>query len=275
MSEIVALAATVHAPYITGWPNRASTEHRQATFVGFKTLGDVFKRANVDTIVVFTSEHIVNLEPRMAPAFTIGVGNTHPVFPEPQFGLSTKSFTGDRTLALELVKSLYEAGFDPAHSVAMQLDHGTVLPLSLMGFDSSLAIVPILVNTLFHPLPTLSRCRALGIALAEIIERSSLPRRVGVVATGGISHTVGKPHPERNYPAFDRAFIEELAKGKTERCCALSDQEIENVGNGTQEIRNWIAVAAAARPVIPRVVTAIPFAPGWDTAVFQLLWEAA
>ncbi len=81
-------AATVHFPYMTMWPERASAEHRSATAAGFARIGRAFSDAGIDTIIAVTSEHIVNLQPRLAPPFTIGLGDSHPAFPEPQFNLA-------------------------------------------------------------------------------------------------------------------------------------------------------------------------------------------
>ena len=268
-------AATVHFPYMTGWPERASSEHRAATTAGFAQLGRAFADAGIETIVVFTSEHIVNLQPRLAPAFTIGVGESHAAFPEPQFKLAPVTRRGDPELADALVRALYGAGFDPAHSSELRLDHGTTLPLAQLGIGDDVRIVPIIVNSIFAPLPTLARCRALGTAVAAALATSTLGRRVALLATGGISHTVGAPGMERNDPGFDAAFLGALAAGDLDRACAYSDAALDASGNGTHEIRNWIAVAAAMHPARPRVVTDITYAPGWDSGVHQLLWDAA
>ena len=268
-------AATVHFPYMTAWPERASAEHRDATLAGFARLDHAFADAGVQTLVVFTSEHIVNLQPRMAPAFVVGTGERHAAFPEPQFNLEPIERRGDPELAEELVRGLYANGFDPAHSSELRLDHGTTLPLAQLGIGAGVAIVPVLVNSLFPPLPTLRRCRELGAALAAAIGRSTLGRRVGLLATGGLSHTVGAPGMERNDPAFDAAFVQALAGGDLDAACSASDAELDAAGNGTHEIRNWVAVAGAMQPRRPRIVTAIPYAPGWDSGVHQLLWEAA
>lgn len=40
-------AATVHFPYMTGWPERASAEHRAATTAGFAQLGKAFADAGI------------------------------------------------------------------------------------------------------------------------------------------------------------------------------------------------------------------------------------
>lgn len=269
------VAATVHFPYMTAWPERASERDRDATLAGFERLGQAFAAAGVQTVIALTSEHIVNLQPRMAPAFVIGVGDSHAAFPEPQFKLAPVARRGDPELAEELVRGLYEQGFDPAHSSELRLDHGTTLPLAQLRLPEEVAVVPVIINSLFAPMPTLRRCRALGTALAAVLARSQLGRRVALLATGGISHTVGAPGMERNDPGFDAAFLDALAEGDLDRACGFPDAVVDAAGNGTHEIRNWITAAAAAHPRRPRVVTAIAYAAGWDSGVHQLLWEDA
>lgn len=267
-------AATVHFPYMTGWPERASAEHRAATTAGFAQIGQAFANAGIDTIIAFTSEHIVNLQPRLAPPFLIGVGESHAAFPEPQFNLAPLARRGDPELAEALVSALYGLGFDPAHSSELRLDHGTTLPLAQLGIGDDVRLVPIIVNSIFPPLPTLARCRDLGCAVAAALAKSTLGRRVALLATGGISHTVGAPGMELNDPAFDAAFLDALAAADLDRACSHTDARLDAAGNGTHEIRNWVAVAGAMHPARPRVVTAIGYAPGWDSGVHQLLWGA-
>lgn len=269
------VAATVHFPSMTAWPERASDAHRATTLEGFARMGRAFAAAQVDTVIVLTSEHIVNLQPRMAPAFVIGTGGSHPAFPEPQFNLPPIGRRGDPQQAEELVCGLYELGFDPAHSCELRLDHGTTLPLAQLQLPTDTAVVPVIINSVFAPLPTLQRCRRLGEAIAAVLERSTLGRRVALLATGGISHRVGQPQMERNDPAFDAQFLAALHEGDLDRACSHPDAKLDAIGNGTHEIRNWIVAAAAAQPRRPEVVTAIPYAPGWDTGVHQLLWEQA
>lgn len=267
-------AATVHFPYMTAWPERASAEHRAATSAGFARVARAFADAGIETVVAFTSEHIVNLQPRLAPPFVVGIGELHAAFPEPQFKLSSDARRGDPELAEALVRGLYRRGFDPAHSSELRLDHGTTLPLAQLGIGDAVRVVPILVNSLFAPLPTLTRCRALGAAVATTLAETMPERRVALLATGGLSHTVGAPGMERNDPAFDAEFLDALARSDLDRACALSDARLDAAGNGTHEVRNWIAVAGAMEGSRPQVVTGIAFAPGWNSGVHQLLWNA-
>lgn len=267
------VAATVHFPPLTAWPERASAAHQAAAAAGFARLGRAFSEAGIDTIIAFTSEHIVNLQPRLAPPFLVGVGERHAAFPEPHFNLAPTSRRGDPELAEELVRGLYARGFDPSHSSELRLDHGTTLPLSQMRIPEDVALVPIIINSIFAPLPTLLRCRQLGAAIAAALQRSSLGRRVGILATGGISHTVGAPGMERNDPDFDAEFLGALARADLDAACRYPDARLDAAGNGTHEIRNWVAAAAAASPRRPEVLTDIYWAPGWDTGVHQLLWD--
>jgi aromatic ring-opening dioxygenase catalytic subunit (LigB family) len=252
-------AATVHFPSLTAWPESASPEHQIAT----------------TAIIALTSEHIVNLQPRLAAPFLIGVGDSHAAFPEPQFKLAPVAWRGDPELAEELVRELYRQGFDPAHASELRLDHGTTLPLARLAIAANVAVVPIIINSLFPPLPTLRRCSELGTAIAAALARSTLGRRVGMLATGGLSHTVGAPGMERNHPEFDAAFVAALADADLATACSHPDRLLDAMGNGTHEIRNWVAAAGATYPRRARVVTSIPRAAGWDTGVHQLLWEEA
>lgn len=268
-------AATVHFPYMTAWPERASAEHQAATQRGFQQIGRAIDDAGIQTLIVVTSEHIVNLQPRLVPAFTIGTGPSHPAFPEPQFKLAARARRGDPDLACELTESLFQRGFDPAHSIELQLDHGTTLPLERIGLSDAVSVVPVIINTLFSPLPTLERCRAFGEAISDALRASRLDRRVAILGTGGISHTVGAPGMERNDPHFDREFLHALRSGDLTRACSASDERLDAAGNGTHEIRNWIVTAAAAAPALPVVLTDIAFASGWNSGVHQFIWNAA
>lgn len=267
-------AATIHAPYITAWPKRADQSHRDVTAAGFAKLGRAFLEAEVDTVVVFTSEHILNLQPRMAAPFIVGIGETNRTFHEPHFNLPGDARRGNAAVGRDLLEGLYRHGFDPVHSSDLLLDHGTIMPLAQMGFPDDLAIVPIVINSIFPPFPSLERCRAFGRCIGEHLRASTSRHRVGLLATGGLSHRVGTPGVEQIDADFDARFVDALLEGDLDRAAGLSDEELDAAGNGTHEIRNWVALAAAVHPLRPKVVTRIAYAQGWDTGVHQLLWEA-
>ena len=115
-------------------------------------------------------------------------------------------------------------------------------------------MVPIFLNTYNPPnQPTPKRCVRLGVALRELIARFPGDLRVGVLASGGLSHFIVEEK-------MDRAIIE-----------ALRNKDLDHLGNldprklkaGSSEIRNWIVVAAAANDL---ALTWVSYTPAYRSA---------
>lgn len=272
MGLLVAAVATVHTPFITGMADLAPTAVQCATEDGFQALGQTVRASRPDVVVVFTSEHVVNLSPRCAPPFLVGAGPTNRIYEEPLFALPTGQVRADARFAQGLLTALDNFGVDVAHSAQLSLDHGTVLPLHLMGVLNEVPVVPIIINSLFQPLPSLARCWALGEAVSRYVEQD-WSGRVALVATGGISHSVGEPRMGAVDTAFDGRFLAALQAGDNQSLQRLTDDEIDAAGNGTHEIRNWLALRAAVADWRTDVVVAERYVEGWGTGVYQLQWS--
>ncbi len=68
----------------------------------------------------------------------------------------------------------------------------------------AIPIVPVIINTLTPPMPTAKRCFALGEFLGRALKK--LPKRIALIATGGLSHWPGEAkHGKINVP-FDKKF---------------------------------------------------------------------
>lgn len=154
-------------------------------------------------------------------------------------------FASAPAFARELLASLVDQGFDvagigdiPTHDETAGLGHAFgAIVTQIMG-EQPVPMVPVFVNTYFPPnQPTPSRCYDLGLALHRAIESSPADLRVGVVASGGLSHFVTD---ER----LDRQFLAALRAGSEEQLRAVP-RKLLNAGSS--EIRNWIAVAAASK----------------------------
>ena len=156
-----------------------------------------------------------------------------------------REFATAPTFARELLASLVDQGFEVAglaehssvdESAGLGHAYGAIVT-QIMG-EKPLPMVPVLVNTYFPPnQPTPSRCYDLGLALHRAIETSSADLRVGIVASGGLSHFVTD---ER----LDRQVFAALRAGSEEQLRAIP-RKLLNAGSS--EIRNWIAVAAASK----------------------------
>lgn len=71
-------------------------------------------------------------------------------------------------------------------------------------------------------------------------------QRVAVLATGGMSHSIGEVTMGAIDEAFDRECLQHLASGKRDTLMASLDQRTAAAGNGTAEMRNWLAAHGVA-----------------------------
>ncbi|HMI98097.1 MAG TPA: hypothetical protein VK479_16430 [Micropepsaceae bacterium] len=101
----------------------------------------------------------------------------------------------------------------------------------------NLPVVPIMMNTYYAPNPpTPKRCVQLGWKLKEVIESYPAELRVGVLASGGLSHFVVDEE-------LDRGVIEALHEKDLDYLASLDPKRLQA---GSSEIRSWIVTAAAA-----------------------------
>jgi hypothetical protein len=101
---------------------------------------------------------------------------------------------------------------------------------------SRIPIVPVMVNTYYPPnQPTPRRCYKFGKAVRKAIESWDSPRRVALMASGGLSHVVIDEE-------IDQMVIEGLKNKKPEILFRLPR---ERLWGGTSEILNWVALAGA------------------------------
>lgn len=112
-------------------------------------------------------------------------------------------------------------------------------------------MVPFMVNTYFPPnQPTPKRCYALGQAIRRAVEAWDSPARVGLVASGGLSHTIMDED-------LDRAVLDALQRANREALYAVPREKLKG---GTSEILNWVTVAGA---MDGQPMTLVGYQPGY------------
>jgi hypothetical protein len=167
---------------------------------------------------------------------------------------ANRAFPVDAALGRHLVETLTHVHeFDVAH-VRVQPRHAPFghawgfVHQRLMG-DRIVPIVPVLLNTYFPPnQPTPGRCYRLGRALRQAIEAWPAARRVGVIASGGLSHFFVDE-------ALDRHVLALLAKKDVDGITDLPPAQLES---GSSEIRNWLAAAGALEHLDMQLVDYVP-----------------
>lgn len=114
---------------------------------------------------------------------------------------------------------------------------------------SALPVVPVILNTFDPPnQPTPRRCVALGEALRSLLPQWPEDLRVGVIASGGLSHFVVDE-------VLDGEVLDALHRKDLAALAALDPRRLQA---GSSEIRNWIVVAALARDLELDAVDYIP-----------------
>jgi hypothetical protein len=144
-------------------------------------------------------------------------------------------------LGRHLIEYLMDCEFDVSHATKLKSVHGEghafgFFHRRLMS-DIELPVVPVLLNTYYPPnQPRPKRCFELGQAIRKAIEAWSTDARIGILASGGLSHfTVDED--------LDGRILDACRNNNRE---ALVSTPVNLLNSGNSEIRNWIATAGAA-----------------------------
>ena len=273
MGTIVAAAAASHSPGITGFPDTAPEDARERYYAGMRAIAANFAAAKPDVILTVTNEHFVNFYLNNIPAICIGTaaGYYGPV--EPFLRIPQGTVPGDRAFGKNLTAAAIEAGFDVAFSEELNLDHGTMVPMHFVNEGMKTPVVPVMMNNLWPPVPTPRRVYQFGKFLASAI--AAMPDvRVALLATGGLSHKVGTIDAGEVNEAWDREFLDDVVNGRSAKLTGYSFMDIHSIGNGTNEVRNWICVMGAVDDAPAEVASYEPMPyEGWATGCGALIWK--
>ena len=266
---VVGSFAVSHAPGMLAWPERAEEDLRRRMMDAYQRGGERLRALRPDVIVLLTGEHFANFF-SVIPPFCVHIGDTTEGPIEPWLRVPKRTIPTDAGLANRILRAALDAGRDVAYGHELVLDHGSMVPLELMQVPHDVPIVPIIVNTLVDPLPSLDSCRQLGEVLGRVLADSD--RRVVLIGAGGLSHWPGMAEAGKMSPEWDGALLEALVAGRRETLWSLPAAGYEDAGPGAEEIRAW-AVVGAATPAARAEVLAYEAVEAWATgcAVVDLL----
>jgi len=243
MSIVFACAAS-HAPGMTAWTEAAPQEQRDKILGSYHKLGEMLAASKPDALVIVSVEHWANFFLNQMPTFCIGRASYYDGPVEEWLKIPKTRVPGDSALGVQLLDACLDSGFDPAFSDELFFDHATILPLHFLNPGMTVPVVPVIINTLTTPMPAPKRCFELGRVLGKTLEEH--PKRIALVATGGLSHWPGEAKMGKINIAFDEHFLETLINGRRARLAEYSHLEIDKeAGSGGHEIRTWITVAGA------------------------------
>ena len=248
MASLVGVFALSHAPLMAREWEAVDAARRDAITKTFSELARRVVEAKPDVLIVVSPDHWVNFFLDNLPSICIGVGETHKGPPEPWLRhLPYGSIAGHPDFALHLARTALDEGFEPSLSHHLELDHGFIIPLWKMSIDPLPPLVPIIVNSIEPPMPTPRRCLAWGDLIRGAVERYPGHLRVAILATGGMSHSIGEHDMGRIDEAFDRECVEQLRAADREGLLGFLEQRLDAAGNGAAEMRNWLVAHGAAQ----------------------------
>jgi aromatic ring-opening dioxygenase catalytic subunit (LigB family) len=248
MAELAGVYAASHGPMIVRNWDKLTAKEQASIDGGFAGLGRRIAAARLDALIVISPDHWVNFFIDNLPSICVGVGETHDGPPEPWFkAFPHRTLRGHPELAQHVVRTALERDFEPSVSYKLALDHGFCIPLWKAAVDPLPALVPVIFNDIEPPFPSVKRCYAWGAMLAEAVATFPGKLRVGVLATGGLSHSIGEPDMGRIDEAFDRDCIRRFEGGDPPALIDFLNERLPSAGNGASEVRNWVAAHGAAR----------------------------
>lgn len=251
MAGISGIYATAHSPGLTGFPDRADPARRANVMAAFAQVADRVRAVRPDAIIAVSVEHFTNFFLSNLPAFAIVASDSHlgPATAEmSQFlRITQRDYPGAPDLAAHIYRYALNHDFDPSLAAGgFSFDENFCVPLELIGADPATPVVPIVVNGVNPPYPTVRRCYDFGRMLRDAIGQATGPGQVVILATGGLSHWVGMPEAGTINTGFDEEFLRRLESGDRARLVGYDDTTLDAAGNGAHEIRSWLVAAGAA-----------------------------
>ncbi|OLL31007.1 protocatechuate 3,4-dioxygenase [Burkholderia sp. SRS-W-2-2016] len=151
-----------------------------------------------------------------------------------------RDYPVDSQLARWLIRGLCDRDFDIAAMDGLERGQFEGHAFSFIHRrylqDLELPIVPVIINTFDPPnQPTPRRCVQLGAALRELVDSYPADLRVGVLASGGLSHFVVDE-------ALDESIIDAIRAKDTAYLAGLDPRQLQA---GSSEIRNWLIAVEA------------------------------
>jgi len=262
-----------HAPGITGRADQADPEVRGAFVDALDGMRAAIEASGAEALVVVAAEHFANFFMDNMPAFAMGMADHYDGPIEDPDWLRIPKFRapGNRDLSQRLVTEVMQT-VDVAYSEEWLFDHGIAVPLHFLTPRFDLPIVPVNVNCQGPPLTPLHRAWAFGEALRRAAD--SIPERIALVGTGGISHWPATPDSGKINEPWDQDFLDRWCRNDRDALLDYDDLGVyAEAGQGGFEIRTFLTVSAAAAgaPGTVRFYAPIPiFAVGCTVADYSL-----
>ena len=249
MAQIIGGVATTHVPSIgKAIADKKENDPYWAPFFrGFDYVHQWLGSAKPDVAVVFYNDHGLNFFLDKLPTFAVGAADQYRSEDEGWGIPVSQAARGDAAFSWHLINTLVADDFDVTMCQDMLIDHAVTIPMSLMwpGATWPVKIVPVEINTVQHPLPSLKRCLALGRSIGRAIESYPQDLRVMVLGTGGLSHQLDGTRAGFVNKEFDKLCMDKIVNEPDALTRYSIPELVELSGSQGVEFLNWMAMRGA------------------------------
>jgi len=257
MARIIGGVGTTHVPSI----GKAIADKKQNDpywspfFRGFDYVHYWLAREKPDVAVVFYNDHGLNFFLDKMPTFAVGAASEYRNEDEGWGIPVSRAIKGDPDLSWHVINRLVADEFDITMCQEMLVDHALTIPMALMWPSQkwTVRVVPIAINTVQHPLPSLARCLKLGQSVGRAIQAYPDDLRVLVVGTGGLSHQLDGKRAGFINKEFDKFCMDKLAAEPDVLARYSVHDWIEESGAQGIEFLNWMAMRGALNARVTEV----------------------
>lgn len=249
MAKIIGGIGTTHVPSI----GKAIAEKKfrdpywEPFFRGFDYVHYWLAKMKPDVAVVFYNDHGLNFFLDKLPTFAVGAANEYRSEDEGWGIPVSRPIPGDADLSWHLINALVADEFDVTTCQDMLIDHAVTIPMALIwpGPVWPVKIVPIEINTVQHPLPTIARCLKLGRSVGRAVESYEQDLRVVIIGTGGLSHQLDGERAGFINKEFDALCLDKIV-AEPETLAKISVHDfVKQSGSQGVEFLNWMAMRGA------------------------------
>ncbi|HUX91291.1 MAG TPA: class III extradiol dioxygenase family protein [Gallionellaceae bacterium] len=249
MAKIVGSITMTHVPSIGSAIAKGLQQdpYWKPFFDGFPPVRDWLKEVKPDIAVMIYNDHGLNFFLDKMPTFAIGAAPEYLSLDE-GWGIPTMPpFKGDLDLSWHLIESLIADEFDMTTCQEMAVDHAFTLPMALLWPEQKWPVrtVPVCINTVQFPLPTVKRCYSLGQSIGKAIEAWDSDARVVIIGTGGLSHQLDGKRAGFINKEFDLMFMEKLVSDPLWITRYSIEDLVELTGTQGVELLNWVIARGA------------------------------
>ena len=258
MAHIIGGVGTTHVPSIGNAIAKGLQQepYWKPFFDGFSGAHKWLAQAKPDVAVVFYNDHGLNFFLDKMPTFAVGAATEYKNADEGWGIPVSRPFPGDAAFSWHLIESLVADEFDITTCQDMLVDHAFTVPLALLwpGADARpVRTIPIEINTVQHPLPSIARCFKFGQAVGRAIESYGQDCKVLVVGTGGLSHQLDGTRAGFINREFDQLCLQKMVDEPEALTRYSILQLVEQAGTQGVELLNWVAMRGALTGRVSKV----------------------